>query len=90
MLTHEGYAVTGAQNTAEALRLVRSPDSTWDCVLVNLLSPSFDGIELCRQLNLYRGLAPLPGTDAPSFAIVGLGNEEGGDMLATRLRRRRR
>ena len=23
-----------------------------------------------------------PGTDAPSFAIVGLGNEEGGDMLA--------
>ena len=46
------------QNTAEALRLVRSPDATWDCVLVNLLSPSFDGIELCRQLNLYRGLAP--------------------------------
>ena len=59
-----------------------APDSTWDCVLVNLLSPSFDGIELCRQLNLYRGLAPLPGTDAPTFAIVGLGNEEGGDMLA--------
>ena len=82
MLTHEGYAVTGAQNTSEALRLVRSPNSTWDCVLVNLLSPSFDGIELCRQLNLYRGLAPLPGTDAPTFAIVGLGNEEGGDMLA--------
>ena len=82
MLTHEGYAVTGAQNTSEALRLVRAPNSTWDCVLVNLLSPSFDGIELCRQLNLYRGLAPLPGTDAPTFAIVGLGNEEGGDMLA--------
>ena len=81
-LTHEGYAVTGAQNTSEALRLVRAPNSTWDCVLVNLLSPSFDGIELCRQLNLYRGLAPLPGTDAPTFAIVGLGNEEGGDMLA--------
>jgi len=82
MLAHEGYAVTAASNPPEALRLVRSSFSTWDCVLVNLLSPSFDGIELCRQLNLYRGLAPLPGTDAPSFAIVGLGNEEGGDVIA--------
>ena len=82
MLVHEGYAVTLAPDATEALRLVRSPETTWDCLLVNLLSPSFDGIELCRQLNLYRGLAPLPGTDAPSFAIVGLGNDEGGDMLA--------
>ncbi len=81
MLTHEGYAVTAAPDPAEALRLVRSVDATWDCILVNLLSPGFDGIELCRQLNLYRGLAPLPGADAPSFAIVGLGNEEGGQLL---------
>lgn len=82
ILTHEGYAVTPASELAEALRLVRSSDATWDCILVNLLSPGFDGIELCRQLNLYRGLAPLPGTDVPSFAIVGLGNEEGGTTLA--------
>src|SRR3712207_2099762 len=65
-----------------ALRLVHAVDATWDCILVNLLSPGFDGIELCRQLNLYRGLAPLPRADAPSFAIVGLGNEEGGQLLA--------
>jgi len=82
MLAHEGYEVTPSAGPDEALRLVRSPEATWDCVLVNLLSPSFDGIELCRRLNLYRGLAPLPGTDAPSFAIVGLSNEEGGDQLA--------
>lgn len=82
MLAHEGYAVTAVPDPVEALRLVRSVDATWDCILVNLLSPSFDGIELCRQLNLYRGLAPLPGADAPSFAIVGLGNEEGGQLLA--------
>ncbi|NBJ10479.1 response regulator [Microvirga arsenatis] len=82
MLAHEGYEVTPSAGPDEALRLVRSPEVTWDCVLVNLLSPSFDGIELCRRLNLYRGLAPLPGTDAPSFAIVGLSNEEGGDLLA--------
>ncbi|WP_114943123.1 response regulator [Microvirga calopogonii] len=82
LLAHEGYAVTPASEPAEALRLVRRLDATWDCILVNLLSPSFDGVELCRQLNLYRGLAPLPGTDAPTFAIVGLGNEEGGDILS--------
>jgi two-component system NtrC family sensor kinase len=82
LLAHEGYAVTPSADPDEALRLVRSGDTTWDCVLVNLLSPSFDGIELCRRLNLYRGLAPLPGADAPSFAIVGLGNEEGGNILA--------
>jgi two-component system NtrC family sensor kinase len=82
LLAHEGYAVTPSADPDEALQLVRSGDTTWDCVLVNLLSPSFDGIELCRRLNLYRGLAPLPGTDAPSFAIVGLGNEEGGNILA--------
>ncbi|MDF2973946.1 MAG: hybrid sensor histidine kinase/response regulator, partial [Microvirga sp.] len=82
MLTHEGYAVTVAADPAEALRLMRSADGTWDCILVNLLSPNFDGIELCRQFNVHRGLAPLPGTDAPSFAIVGLGNEEGGQLIA--------
>ncbi|MBB4038539.1 two-component system NtrC family sensor kinase [Microvirga flocculans] len=82
MLAHEGYAVSLAADPAQTLRQVRSPEATWDCILVNLLSPNFDGIGLCRQLNLYRGLAPLPGTDAPSFAIVGLGNEEGGDLLA--------
>jgi len=82
MLAHEGYAVTAVPDPVEALRLVRSVDATWDCILVHLLSPSFNGIELCRQLNLYRGLAPLPGADAPSFAIVGLGNEEGGQLLA--------
>ena len=44
---------------AEALRpgRVQAP-ATWDCVLVNLLSPRFDGVELCRQLNVYRGVAP--------------------------------
>ncbi|QRM29286.1 response regulator [Microvirga sp. VF16] len=81
LLAHEGYAVTPVSGSVEALRQVRAPDANWDCILVNLLSLGFDGIELCRQLNLYRGLAPLPGTDAPSFAIVGLGNEEGGDLL---------
>lgn len=82
MLAREGYAATPAAGPAETLQLVRSAGSAWDCILVSLLSPSFDGIGLCRQLNIYRGLAPLPGMDAPSFAIAGLGDEEDGDLLA--------
>ncbi|WP_230529991.1 response regulator [Microvirga roseola] len=82
MLAHEGYTVTPAADPDEALLLARSQASSWDCVLVSLLSPGFDGIELCRQLNAYRGLVPVPGMEAPSFSIVGLGSDEGGDMLA--------
>lgn len=82
LLSREGYSVTQAHDAIAALQEIRRPGSTWDCVLINLLSPGFDGIELCRQLNTYRGLAPMPGMEIPSFAIVGLGNEEGGDMLA--------
>jgi two-component system NtrC family sensor kinase len=82
ILTREGYAVTQASNAEEALGQLHGQSSPWDCILVNLLSPTFDGIELCRRLNAYRGLAPLPGMEAPSFSIVGLGNDEGGAMLA--------
>jgi two-component system NtrC family sensor kinase len=81
-LSREGYTVTLAEEPLEALRQIRSQGATWDCILVNLLSPRFDGIALCRQLNAYRGLAPMPGMEVPSFSIMGLGNEEGGDLLA--------
>ncbi|HZH53106.1 MAG TPA: response regulator [Microvirga sp.] len=82
LLSREGYAVTLAPDPAEALRLISAQNKAWDCVLVNILSPTFDGLELCRQLNTYRGLAPLPGMEVSSFSIVGLGNEDGGDALA--------
>ncbi|QFU15285.1 response regulator [Microvirga thermotolerans] len=82
LLSREGYEVTMAPEPSEALKLVSRPGASWDCILVNVLSPGFDGIELCRQLNAYRGLAPLPGMEVPTFSIVGLGNEDGGDMLS--------
>ncbi|MCB8819634.1 response regulator [Microvirga rosea] len=82
LLSREGYEVTLAAEPAEAIGFVGTLGASWDCVLVNILSPRFDGIELCRQLNAYRGLAPLPGMELPSFSIVGLGNEDGGDLLA--------
>ena len=85
MLTHEGYAVTPVSEPAEA-----PPASSYADTL-GLRSgqpaqPGFDGIELCRQLNLYRGLAPCRARMPPT-AIVGLGNEEGEDARARLCRR---
>ncbi|MET0745363.1 MAG: response regulator [Microvirga sp.] len=82
ILAREGYDVTLAGDPDEALRLVGAGPANWDCVIVNVLSPRFDGVDLCRQLNAYRGVAPLPGLDVPSFYIVGLGNEDGGQALS--------
>ena len=82
VLTREGYSVMCASTPDEALDLVSVQGPTLDCVLVNLLSSRFDGIELCRKLNVYRGVAPVPGTEVATFYIVGLGDEEGGDILA--------
>ena len=82
VLSREGYAVTCVSTPAEALDLVSVQGATLDCVLVNILSPHFDGVELCRRLNVYRGVAPVPGIEVATFYIVGLGNEDGGDALA--------
>ncbi|NNC01150.1 response regulator, partial [Corallococcus exiguus] len=82
MLSREGYDVTHAAQRNEAITLVSTRPAAWDCVIVNILSPDFDGIELCRQLNTYRSAASLPGAEAPSFYIVGLGNEEGSQSLS--------
>jgi two-component system NtrC family sensor kinase len=82
VLSREGYDVTLTGDPSEALQLVSMQSASWDCIIVNVLSPAFDGTELCRQLNAYRGAAPLPGVDMASFYIVGLGNDEGGENLA--------
>ncbi|MEZ0168339.1 response regulator [Microvirga sp. TS319] len=82
LLSREGYDVTWAAEPAEALRMIGNPDRAWDCVLIDLLNPIFDGLELCRQLNTYRGLALIAGREGASFALVGFGNEDGGDLMA--------
>ena len=51
--------------------LSSSAAASLDCVLVNLQSSGFDGVELCRRLNVYRGVAPVPGTEVATFYIVG-------------------
>nr|WP_246505106.1 response regulator [Microvirga antarctica] len=82
VLAREGYAVTCVDSPEEALERVSKHGAALDCVLVNILNSGFDGVELCRKLNVYRGVAPVPGIEVATFYIVGLGNEDGGDVLA--------
>ncbi|MAG94678.1 MAG: hypothetical protein CMJ48_13165 [Planctomycetaceae bacterium] len=59
-LTAEGYVVTGLNNGPDALQLLETEE--FDCILVDLVMPKMDGIEVCRHINeLRRGMAiPVP------------------------------
>ncbi|UPG73410.1 response regulator [Roseomonas gilardii subsp. gilardii] len=80
MLSQDGYTVHAVAGPEEALAAIRAEDAAWDCVVIAMLSPGFDGVALCRRLNALRSG---PG-DGPSFQIVGLGNDEstGREMLS--------
>jgi two-component system NtrC family sensor kinase len=69
LLTRDGYAVEIAADAEAALAIADDGSQGLDCVLVNALSTSFDGIALCRQLNALRGTA------APGFQIIALGSD---------------
>ncbi|HEX4131812.1 MAG TPA: response regulator [Pirellulales bacterium] len=48
-LGREGYHVDRALNGPEGLRLLST--ETFDCVLVDLVMPGMNGIDVCRQIN---------------------------------------
>ena len=80
MLSQDGFTVHAVAGPEEALAAIRAENTAWDCVVIAMLSPGFDGVALCRRLNALRSG---PG-DGPSFQIVGLGNDEstGREMLS--------
>ncbi|AWV21584.1 Sensory transduction protein kinase [Roseomonas mucosa] len=80
LLSQDGYAVHAVAGPEEALAAVQAEGVAWDCVVIAMLSPGFDGVALCRRLNALRSG---PG-EGPSFQIVGLGNDEstGREMLS--------
>ncbi|WP_341473761.1 response regulator transcription factor [Desulfofundulus thermobenzoicus] len=47
-LNHEGYAVETARNGYEALG--RISEGRWDLVLLDLMLPGMDGLEVCRRI----------------------------------------
>jgi DNA-binding response OmpR family regulator len=48
-LNSEGYAVTKAVNGKNGLEKIA--EETFDCVMVDLVMPDLDGIEVCRRIN---------------------------------------
>lgn len=80
LLSQDGYAVQAVAGPEEALAAIQAEGAAWDCVVIAMLSPGFDGVALCRRLNALRSG---PG-EGPSFQIVGLGNDEstGREMLS--------
>ena len=54
-LTREGYLVAAALRGAEGLDL--AAHGQFDCVLVDLVMPGFDGVEVCQRLSSGRQLS---------------------------------
>ncbi|PYO37458.1 MAG: DNA-binding response regulator, partial [Candidatus Rokuibacteriota bacterium] len=57
-LEREGYQVFKSNNGADALRQVRARPP--DLVLLDLMLPEMDGLEVCRRLRQDPATAPLP------------------------------
>ena len=57
-LEREGYLVTRASTGAEALRQLRA--TAPDLVILDLMLPEMDGLEVCRRLRADAGTAALP------------------------------
>jgi two-component system alkaline phosphatase synthesis response regulator PhoP len=56
-LTNEGYAIDVVSDGAEAAR--RAHDPSWDLILLDVMLPTTDGLEVCRQLRLKRIRTPV-------------------------------
>ena len=50
LLTDEGYEVTTAQSAAEALDSMNT--NVYDLILLDIMMPGMDGLELCRQIQM--------------------------------------
>ena len=57
-LEREGYQVVRSSDGADALRQVRARPP--DLVLLDLMLPGMDGLEVCRRLRQDPATAPLP------------------------------
>ncbi len=72
-LSEEGYEVVPAHDGAEGLALLDA--ESFDCVLVDLVMPGLDGIEVCRRVDELRGRL-----DAPLSVMMLTGRESQEDL----------
>ena len=56
-LTNEGYVIDVVSDGAEAAR--RADDPAWDLILLDVMLPAPDGLEICRGLRLKRVRTPI-------------------------------
>ena len=82
-----GYAVKEAEDGHRALELLNSPDAACDLVVLDLLMPKMDGMELLRQLRAHAIGVPVAILTAHGSiqeaveAMLLLGDFEKGDQL---------
>jgi two-component system NtrC family sensor kinase len=72
-LRSQGYEVVGASSGPEGL--ARLADQNFDCVMVDLVMPGMDGIEVCRRITEMRS-----GVDGTLAVIMLTASEDKGDM----------
>lgn len=75
ILTQEGYEVTAVQTAEAAVVAIGASGEDCDAVVVNVLSPGFDGISLCARLDAVRREAATAAHSA-QFQIVALGSDD--------------
>ncbi|MDC3417157.1 response regulator transcription factor [Aquibacillus salsiterrae] len=76
-LSHEGYNVTAAYDGREGLELAL--DRKWDIVLLDLMLPKLNGIEVCRRLKAVKDIPIIMITARDSVMDRVLGLDSGAD-----------
>ncbi|KQO74749.1 MULTISPECIES: response regulator [unclassified Methylobacterium] len=83
LLAHEGQEVTTADSHAAAIAALEAAGAAFDCVTIDLLATTYDGLALCRAISDHRN-AGLAGREAgaPTFQVVGIaGSSPAKDFL---------
>lgn len=75
LLSRDGYMVEAVANAEAALEAAAAAPQSWDCVVLNAFSNSFDGVTLCARLNALRAAASGNAGDGAGFQIVALGSD---------------
>lgn len=82
-LSMEGYAVTGERDGARALERVR--ESSFDLIILDLMLPGLDGLEVCKRLRAEGNPTPILMLTAKSQEVDKvLGLELGADDYVTK------
>lgn len=76
-LTHEGYNVTAAYDGREGIELAL--ERKWDIVLLDLMLPKLNGIEVCRRLKAVKDTPIIMITARDSVMDRVLGLDSGAD-----------